>query len=68
MHAETADEVTINQLFSLAQGIITLTTSRSKHYLTVKKSKGVELPYNPIEYVPSMSSEKRADWKIIWNW
>jgi len=68
VHAETADEVTINQLFSLAQGIITLTTSRGKHYLTVKKSKGVELPYNPIEYVPSMSSEKRSDWKIIWNW
>ena len=68
VHAETADEVTINQLFSLAQGIITLTTSRGKHYLTVKKSKGVELPYNPIEYVPSISSEKRADWKIIWNW
>jgi hypothetical protein len=68
VHAETADEVTINQLFSLAQGIITLTTSRGKHYLTVKKSKGVELPYNPIEYVPSMSSGKRSDWKIIWNW
>ncbi len=68
VHAETADEVTINQLFSLAQGIITLTTSRGKHYLTVKKSKGVELPYNPIEYVPSMSSVKRADWKLIWNW
>ena len=68
VHAETADDVTINQLFSLAQGIITLTTARGKHYLTVKKSKGVELPYNPIEYVPSMSSEKRSDWKIIWNW
>jgi hypothetical protein len=68
VHAETADEVTINQLYSLAQGIITLTTSRGKHYLTVKKAKGVELPYNPIEYVPSMSSEKRSDWKIIWNW
>jgi len=24
--------------------------------------------YNPIEYVPRMSSEKRSDWKIIWNW
>lgn len=68
VHAETADEVTINQLYSLAQGIITLTTSRGKHYLSVKKAKGVELPYNPIEYVPSMSSQKRADWKIIWNW
>ncbi|MHA2078191.1 MAG: hypothetical protein ACXAB0_08625 [Candidatus Thorarchaeota archaeon] len=68
VHAETADPVTINQLFSLAQGIITLTTSRGKHYLTVKKSKGVELPYNPIEYVPVMSSTRRSDWKIIWNW
>ncbi|MHA1943725.1 MAG: hypothetical protein ACW96M_04950 [Candidatus Thorarchaeota archaeon] len=68
VHAETADPVTINQLFSLAQGIITLTTSRGKHYLTVKKSKGVELPYNPIEYVPVMTSKKRSDWKIIWNW
>ena len=68
VHAETADEVTINQLFSLAQGIITLTTSKGKHYLTVKKAKGVELPYNPIEYVPSMSSPKRLEWKIVWNW
>jgi hypothetical protein len=68
VHADTADPVTINQLFSLAQGIITLTTSRGKHYLTVKKSKGVELPYNPIEYVPVMSSQKRSDWRIIWNW
>jgi len=68
VHAETADQVTINQLFSLAQGIITLTTSRGKHYLTVKKSKGVELPYNPIEYVPSMSSARRSEWEIIWNW
>ncbi len=68
VHADTADPVTINQLFSLAQGIITLTTARGKHYLTVKKSKGVELPYNPIEYVPVMSSPKRSDWRIIWNW
>jgi hypothetical protein len=68
VHAETADEVTINQLYSLAQGIITLTTSKGKHYLTVKKAKGVELPYNPIEYVPSMSSPKRLEWKIVWNW
>lgn len=68
VHAETADEVTINQLYSLAQGIITLTTSKGKHYLTVKKAKGVELPYNPIEYVPSMSSQKRLEWKIVWNW
>jgi len=44
------------------------TTSRAKHYLTVKKSNGVELLYNPIEYVPVMSNEKRSEWKIIWNW
>jgi hypothetical protein len=68
VHAETADQVTINQLYSLAQGIITLSTSRGKHYLNVKKAKGVELPYNSIEYVPSMSSRRRSDWKIIWNW
>jgi len=68
VHAETADSVTVNQLFSLAQGIITLTTSRGKHYLTVKKAKGVELPFNSIEYVPQMSSTNRSDWKIIWNW
>lgn len=68
VHAETADPVTINQLYSLAQGIITLSTSRGKHYLAVKKAKGVELPYNPIEYVPRMSSTKRSEWEIVWNW
>lgn len=68
VHAETADSVTVNQLFSLAQGIITLSTSKGKYYLTVKKAKGVELPYNSIEYVPQMSSPNRSDWKIIWNW
>jgi hypothetical protein len=68
VHAETADSVTVNQLFSLAQGIITLNTSKGKHYLSVTKAKGVELPYKAIEYVPEMSSKRRADWKIIWNW
>ncbi len=68
VHADTADPVTINQLYSLAQGIVTLSTSRGKHYLAVKKAKGVELPYNPIEYVPRMSSEKRSEWEIVWNW
>ncbi len=68
VHAETADSVTVNQLFSLAQGIITLSTSKGKHYLTVNKAKGVELPFNSIEYVPQMSSAHRSDWKIIWNW
>ncbi|MHA1576656.1 MAG: hypothetical protein ACTSU3_04785, partial [Candidatus Thorarchaeota archaeon] len=68
IHAETADPVTINQLFSLAQGIITLTTSRGKHYLTIKKSTGVELPYNPIEYVPKMNGPNRMEWQIELNW
>ncbi|MGY5875245.1 MAG: hypothetical protein RTU30_05825 [Candidatus Thorarchaeota archaeon] len=68
VHAETADSVTMNQLFSLAQGIITLTTSREKHYLSVKKSTGVELPYNPIEYVPNMAGEKKSDWHIALHW
>lgn len=68
VHQDTADSVTINQLYSLAQGIITLTTSRGKYYLTVKKSTGVELPFNPIEYVPSMTSPSRFDWKIELNW
>ncbi|MDF1541236.1 MAG: hypothetical protein P1Q69_20225 [Candidatus Thorarchaeota archaeon] len=68
IHAETADPVTINQLFSLAQGIITLTTSRGKNYLTVKKSTGVELPYNPIEYVPKMQGPDRTQWQIELNW
>jgi archaellum biogenesis ATPase FlaH len=68
VHAETADSVTMNQLFSLAQGIVTLTTSRGKHYLTVQKATGVELPYNPIEYVPIMSGEHVSDWQIILNW
>ncbi|TFG29870.1 hypothetical protein EU527_15225 [Candidatus Thorarchaeota archaeon] len=68
VHTETADSVTINQLFSLAQGIITLTTAQGKHYLTVKKAKGVELPYNSIEYVPKMTNPRRSEWEIIWNW
>ncbi len=68
IHAETADSVTVNQLLSLAQGIVKLETSKGKHYLSVKKAKGVELPYNAIEYVPQMSSAKRSDWRIIWNW
>ncbi|RDE17756.1 MAG: hypothetical protein C4K49_01275 [Candidatus Thorarchaeota archaeon] len=68
VNSETADPVTMNQLFSLAQGIVTLTTSRGKHYLTVQKSTGVELPYNPIEYVPDMSSTQRYDWEIVLNW
>jgi len=68
VNSETADPVTMNQLFSLAQGIVTLTTSRGKHYLTVQKSTGVELPYNPIEYVPIMSSTQRYDWEIVLNW
>lgn len=68
VHADTADSVTVNQLLSLAQGIITLTTSHGKRYLSVKKAKGVELPYNAIEYVPEMASSNRADWKITWNW
>lgn len=68
VHAEATDSVTMNQLFSLAQGIVTLTTSRGKHYLTVQKATGVELPYNPIEYVPVMSGERRSDWQIVLNW
>ncbi|TFF93092.1 hypothetical protein EU546_06695 [Candidatus Thorarchaeota archaeon] len=68
VHEDTADAVTINQLYSLSQGIITLSTARGKHYLAVKKAKGVELPYNPIEYVPNMSSDKQSEWEIVWNW
>lgn len=68
VHTDTADSVTINQLFSLAQGIITLNTSQGKHYLTIKKAKGVELPYNSIEYVPKMINTRRSEWEIVWNW
>ena len=68
VHSETADSVTINQLFSLAQGIISLTTAQGKHYLTIMKAKGVELPYNSIEYVPRMSNSKISEWEIVWNW
>ncbi len=68
VHRETADSVTINQLFSLAQGIISLTTAQGKHYLTIMKAKGVELPYNAIEYVPRMTDAKTSEWEIIWNW
>ncbi|MFW9908666.1 MAG: hypothetical protein ACFFEF_08825 [Candidatus Thorarchaeota archaeon] len=68
IHADTADSVTINQLFSLAQGIVTLSTSRGKNYLTIKKSTGIEMPYNPIEYVPSMQGPDRTDWGIDLNW
>ncbi|MHA1930313.1 MAG: hypothetical protein ACTSV2_17210 [Candidatus Thorarchaeota archaeon] len=68
VHSETADPVTMNQIFSLAQGIITLSTSKGKHYLSIRKSTGVELPYNPIEYVPNMSSPHRSEWQIDLNW
>lgn len=68
MHAETADSVTANQLYSLAQGIITLSTTKGMHYLSVKKAKGIDLPYNPIEYVPKMSESQSSRWVIVWNW
>ncbi|MBN2230753.1 MAG: hypothetical protein JW779_14285 [Candidatus Thorarchaeota archaeon] len=68
IHADTADSVTMNQLFSLAQGIITLTTSRGKNYLTVKKATGIEMPFNPIEYVPSMQGSDRTRWGIELEW
>ncbi len=68
IHSDTADSVTMNQLFSLAQGIITLTTARGKHYLMIKKSTGIDMPYNPIEYVPSMQGTDRSQWRIKLNW
>ncbi len=68
LHAETADPITINQLYSLAQGIIMLTTDQGNNYMTIKKSTGVELPYNPIEYVPSMIGKDRTEWTIELNW
>jgi hypothetical protein len=68
VHAETADSVTVNQLFSLAQGIITLSTTKGKHYLAVKKAKGVDLPFNPIEYVLRMTESRSSEWEIVWNW
>ncbi len=68
IHENTADNITMNQLNALAHGIITLNTSRGKHYMTVKKSLGVELPYNPIEYVPLMPSPDRTTWQIMLNW
>ena len=68
IHADTADSVTMNQLFSLAQGIITLSTSRGKHYLTVKKATGIDMPFNPIEYVPSMTGLDRTKWRIELEW
>lgn len=68
IHEDTADDITMNQLYSLAHGIISLNTSRGKHYLTIKKSLGIELPYNPIEYVPMMPSSDRTTWQIVLNW
>jgi hypothetical protein len=68
IHSDTADSVTMNQLYSLAQGIIMLTTSRGKNYLTIKKSTGVELPYNPVEYVPVMQNSDISEWQIELNW
>jgi hypothetical protein len=68
IHADTADSVTMNQLFSLAQGIINLTTTRGKNYLTIRKSTGIELPFNPIEYVPVMNHSDRLKWGIELNW
>ncbi|MHA1247517.1 MAG: hypothetical protein ACTSPE_09345 [Candidatus Thorarchaeota archaeon] len=68
IHENTADPITMNQLYSLAHGIVSLTTSRGKHYMIIRKSLGIELPYNPIEYVPIMPSEDRASWQIMLNW
>ncbi len=68
VHNDTTDTVSMNQLFSLAQGIVTLSAARGKRYLTVRKAIGVDLPTNPIEYVPSMTSEQHSDWGIALNW
>ncbi len=68
IHENTADEITMNQLYALAHGIISLNTSRGKHYLTIRKSLGVELPFNPIEYVPKMSTKDKSNWQIVLNW
>ncbi len=68
IHENATDRITMNQLFSLAHGIINLSTSRGRHYLQVRKSLGVDLPFNPIEYVPVMSSHDRSEWQIVLNW
>ena len=68
IHSDTADNITMNQLYSLAQGIVTLTTSRGKNYLTIKKATGIEMPFNPIEYVPVMQGSDRTKWQIELNW
>jgi hypothetical protein len=68
VHMDTADKIIMNQLFSLAQGILSLSTSRGKHYLTIRKSTAVDLPINPIEYVPIMSSPKISQWHVNMNW
>jgi hypothetical protein len=68
IHSDTADNITMNQLYSLAQGIVTLSTSRGKHYLTIKKATGIEMPFNPIEYVPIMQGQDRTKWQIELNW
>lgn len=68
IHDNATDVVTINQIYSLAQGILSLSTRRGKYYLTVRKSTGVDLPSNSIEYVPNMMSNDRSQWSIILNW
>ena len=68
IHENATDDITMNQLFSLAHGIISLSTSRGRHYLRVLKSLGIHLPYNPVEYVPEMSSPDRSNWQIVLNW
>ncbi|MEM2141710.1 MAG: hypothetical protein QXS20_04855 [Candidatus Thorarchaeota archaeon] len=68
VHQDSADSVTMNQLFSLAHGLVTLTTSKGKYYLDVKKSIGVDLKCDTIEYVPDTSGARRTDWGILLNW
>ncbi|NWF96953.1 MAG: hypothetical protein HXY34_12495 [Candidatus Thorarchaeota archaeon] len=68
IHEDAADKVTINQIFSLAQGIITLTTSKGKYYLEVKKSSGLDLKMSSVEYVPSMPDNDRTEWGIMVSW
>ncbi len=68
IHENATDLVTINQIYSLAHGILSLNTERGKYYLTVRKSTGLDLPSNAIEYVPSMMNNDRSKWGIVLNW
>ncbi len=67
IHDSSTDTVTLNQIYSLSQGILSLNTERGKYYLTVRKATGVDLPAVTIQYIPQMVGRDHSKWGIVLN-